>query len=63
LLEVAFKQWFSDLYFYDKLTDQKEEEVLIFEKVKELIDAEALFPEHQLTALDKSLAMAANLSG
>ena len=63
LLEVAFKQWFSDPYFYDKLTDQKEEEVFIFEKIKELIDAEALSPEHQLTALDKSLAMAANLSG
>ena len=42
LLEVAFDQWFTDPNFYDKLTDREEAEVLIFEKVKELMDAEAL---------------------
>jgi hypothetical protein len=37
---IAFEQWFTDPYFYDKLTDQEEAEVEIFEKVKELMDAE-----------------------
>ena len=45
LLKIAFEQWLSDTYFYDKLTDQKEEQVLIFEQVKELMDAEALSPQ------------------
>ena len=40
LLEIAFKEWFADPYFYDKLTDQNEEEVLIWEKVKEVMDGE-----------------------
>ena len=40
VLRIAFEQWFTDPYFYDKLTDQEEAEVEIFEKVKELIDAE-----------------------
>jgi len=40
LLMIAFEQWFTDTYFYDKLTDQEEAEVEIFEKVKELMDAE-----------------------
>jgi hypothetical protein len=40
LLTIAFEQWFTDPYFYDKLTDQEEAEVEIFEKVKELMDAE-----------------------
>lgn len=39
-LEIAFEQWFTDPYFYDKLTDQEDAEVEIFEKVKELMDAE-----------------------
>jgi len=39
-LEMAFEQWFTDPYFYDKLRDQEEAEVEIFEKVKELMDAE-----------------------
>jgi hypothetical protein len=34
----------SNPYFYDKLTDQEEQAVLIFEQVKDLIDAEALSP-------------------
>lgn len=45
LLEIAFEEWFADPYFYDKLTDQEEAEVLIFEKVKERMDAEALSPQ------------------
>jgi hypothetical protein len=56
LLKIAFEQWFSDTYFYDKLTEQKEEEVLIFEKVKELMDAEALSPRPQPVAFEESLA-------
>ncbi|MEO6860465.1 MAG: hypothetical protein ABI180_02780 [Microcoleus sp.] len=39
-LMIAFEQWFTDPYFYDKLTDYEEAEVEIFEKVKELMDAE-----------------------
>ncbi len=54
LLEVAFEQWISDPYFYDKLTDQKEEEVLIFEKIKELIDAEDISGQAQFWELNKS---------
>ncbi|MEC4891712.1 MAG: hypothetical protein SAL07_00350 [Oscillatoria sp. PMC 1051.18] len=42
-LEIAFAEWLDDRYFYDKLTDQEEKEVLIFERMKELIDAEANF--------------------
>jgi hypothetical protein len=55
LLKIAFEQWFSDIYFYDKLTDQKEEEVLIFEKVKELMDAEALASPPTPVILQESL--------
>ena len=40
VLRFAFEQWFTDPYFYDKLTDQEEAEVEIFDKVKELMDAE-----------------------
>ena len=40
LLTMAFPEWFAELYFYDKLTDREEAEVLMFEKRKELIDAE-----------------------
>jgi hypothetical protein len=55
LLKIAFEQWFSDTYFYDKLTNQEEEEVLIFEKVKELMDAEALAPPPMPVVLEDSL--------
>jgi hypothetical protein len=44
LLEVAFEQWLVDQYFYDKLTDGEEAEGSIFEKVKELMDAENALP-------------------
>ena len=40
VLRFAFEQWFTDSCFYDKLTDREEAEVEIFEKVKELMDAE-----------------------
>jgi len=40
VLRFAFEQWFTDPYFYDKLTDQEEAEVEIFDQVKELMDAE-----------------------
>ncbi|MEG5140729.1 MULTISPECIES: hypothetical protein [unclassified Microcoleus] len=39
-LMIAFEQWFTDPYFYDKLTDIEEAEVEIFDKIKELMDAE-----------------------
>lgn len=55
LLKIAFDPWLSDTYFYDKLTNQEEEEVLIFEKVKELMDAEALSPSPIPIALEDSL--------
>jgi hypothetical protein len=45
VLRIAFEEWFADPYFYDKLTDQEEAEVSIFEKVKERMDAEALSPQ------------------
>ncbi|MGA9383211.1 MAG: hypothetical protein WBV73_30985 [Phormidium sp.] len=62
LLEVAFEQWFSDPYFYDKLTDQNEEEVLIFEKVKELLDAEASSSAPTPNVIE-SAVLTANISG
>lgn len=40
VLIIAFEQWFTDPFFYDKLTDQEEVEVGIFDRVKELMDAE-----------------------
>jgi hypothetical protein len=40
VLRFVFEQWLNDPYFYDKLTDQEEAEVEIFDKVKELMDAE-----------------------
>lgn len=56
LLEIAFEQWVSDSFFYDKLTDKEEAEVAIFEKVKELMDAETLHPPLMPVALEESLA-------
>ena len=50
LLTLAFEQWFSNPYFYDKLTDQEEQAVLIFEQIKDLIDAEALSPDASCAA-------------
>ncbi len=47
LVEVAFQQWLYDDNFYYKLTNQEAEEVLIFEQIKALIDAESLSPEYE----------------
>lgn len=41
LLEVAFEQWFTRPDFYERLTDGHKEEILIFNKIKALIDEEA----------------------
>lgn len=40
LIRLAFEEWLVVTSFYDKLTDQEEREVLIFEKIKQLIDNE-----------------------
>ena len=61
LLTLAFEQWCSEPYFYDKLTDQKEEEVLIFEKVKELMDAEVLSPPPMPVVLEGSSFVTSNV--
>ena len=42
LLTFAFEEWFADPLFFDKLTDQEDEEVRIFQKVKAKMDSEAL---------------------
>jgi hypothetical protein len=47
LLEIAFEHWFSIPYFYEKLTDSEAEAVLIFAKIKKLMDAEAAIPKPQ----------------
>lgn len=43
--------------FYDKLTDGSEEAVLIFDKIKELMDAEAAIPQPQPFSVEELLAM------
>ena len=55
LLEVAFSQWFTDLYFYDKLTDQEPEEVEIFNRIKALMDLEAETPPEATEETEKEL--------
>ncbi len=62
LLKLAFEEWLSDQYFYDKLTDGEETEVLIFEKLKELIDTEALSPASIPTVTEPAV-LTANISG
>jgi len=57
LLEIAFEHWFSIPYFYDKLTDGEAEAVLIFEKIKELMDSEAAIPQPQPFSVEELLAM------
>ncbi|MEG4575187.1 hypothetical protein QUA56_21235 [Microcoleus sp. N3A4] len=56
LLEIAFEHWFSIPYFYEKLTDSEAEAVLIFDKIKELMDAEAAIPQPQPFSVDELLA-------
>lgn len=36
----TFEEWLLDKYFYDHLTDRKQEEVALFQKLKQSIDAE-----------------------
>jgi hypothetical protein len=57
LLEIAFEHWCSIPYFYEKLTDSEAESVLIFDKIKELMDAEAAIPQPQPFSVDEWLAM------
>ncbi|TAE95195.1 MAG: hypothetical protein EAZ79_19885 [Oscillatoriales cyanobacterium] len=57
LLEIAFEHWFSIPYFYDKLTDGEAEAVLIFDKIKELMDSEAAIPQPQPFSVEELLAM------
>jgi len=57
LLEIAFEHWFDLPDFYDKLTDGAEEAVLIFDKIKELMDAEAAIPQPRPFSVEELLAM------
>ena len=57
LLEIAFEHWFDLPNFYDKLTDGVEEAVLIFDKIKELMDAEAAIPKPRPFSVEELLAM------
>ena len=57
LLEIAFENWFSIPYFYEKLTDSEAEAVWIFDKIKKLMDAEAAIPQPQHFSVDELLAM------
>ena len=57
LLEIAFEHWFSIPDFYDQLTDGAEETVLIFDKIKELMDAEAAIPQPEPFSVEELLAM------
>ena len=47
LIRLAFEEWLNDPDFYDKLTDQEEAEVVIFERIKQLIDQEK-YPEQPI---------------
>jgi len=57
LLEIAFEHWFDLPDFYDKLTDGAEEAILIFDKIKELMDAEAAIPQPRPFSVEELLAM------
>jgi hypothetical protein len=57
LLEIAFNYWFSIPNFYDKLTDGEAEILLIFDKMKELMDAEAAIPQEPPFSVEELLAM------
>jgi hypothetical protein len=57
LLEIAFEHWFSIPYFYEKLTDSEAEAVLIFAKIKKLMDAEAAIPKPQPFSVGELVAM------
>lgn len=53
LLEIASEHWFSIPYFYDKLTDSEAEAVLSFDKMKEIMDAEAAILQPQPFSVDE----------
>jgi hypothetical protein len=57
LLEIAFEHWFDLPNFYEKLTDGETETILIFDKIKELMDAEAAIPQPQPFSVEELLAM------
>jgi hypothetical protein len=38
---LAFKEWIEDRFFYDRLTDKKEPELSVFQRMRNLIDEEA----------------------
>lgn len=52
-LVIAFKEWFEDPSFFDKLTDWEEREAAVFRDVKARMDAEAAsrgrFDGHELS--------------
>ncbi|MDY6806947.1 MAG: hypothetical protein SXA11_24495 [Cyanobacteriota bacterium] len=56
LLRVAFSQWFTDPYFYEKLIDQEPTEVDLFKRIKALIDLEAETPPEATEETEKELA-------
>ncbi|MEB3340833.1 hypothetical protein [Okeania sp.] len=58
LLRVAFSQWFTIPYFYDKLTDQEPAEVDLFKRIRYLMDREAEKPPEATETEDKELATA-----
>ena len=58
LIRLAFEECLTDPYFYDKLTDQEEREVLIFDKIKQLIDNEKYPQKSMFNKADKSLEKA-----
>ena len=49
----GFPEWVNDLYFYDQLTDGKEEYKLLFAKYKKLMDLE--FPDTKVKQIAKIL--------
>ena len=58
LIRLAFKEWLIDPCYYDKLTDQEEREVLIFDKIKQLIDNEEYPQKSMFNKADRSLEKA-----
>ena len=54
LIRLAFEEWLVETSFYDKLTDQEEREVLIFEKIKQLIDNEEYLQKFIFNQTEKS---------
>ena len=53
LFTLAFEHWFYIPNYYEKLTEQDEQAVLIFEKYKELMDAETAEPLPEPLSVEK----------